>query len=180
MKTLILLGLIMCVGSAVSPANAGARQGDLFGYSLDSRYPLNSTTETGMAGIWRYVHAENPTMPDIISDVTLLTTPKSLRIVEITGTCSCRNMAQAWRFFNVLATRLASRYNVTWRDNDRHGVEAILSSQYRLSLYVQEHPMGGATVFVSLTLASMRDLTDLARSELLDEGYLTEKTEGQE
>jgi hypothetical protein len=167
MKTILLLVLIL---AAISPANAGARQGDLFGYRLDSRYPLTSKTRTGMSGLFRYVYAENATMPETISEVTLLTTPKSLRIAAITGIRSFRDTAAAWRFFNVLAPMLASHYNIRWRDNrKRNGVEAILSSQYRLSLYVRNQPMGGATVFVSLTRVSMRDLAVLARSELRGE-----------
>jgi hypothetical protein len=170
MKTLSLLVLILAVGSAVSPANAGARQGDLFGYRLDSRYPLTSRTQTGMSGMWRYVYAENATTPETISEVTLLTTPKSLRIVAITGIRSFNDSESAWRFFNVMAPMLAAHYGMTWRDNrKRNGVEAILSSQYRLSLYVTRDQMGGATVFVSLTRTKMRDLAALARSELRGE-----------
>ena len=171
MKLIILLILILVVGSAVSPAaNAGARQGDLFGYRLDARYPLTSKTRTGMSGVFRYVYAENATMPETISEVTLLTTPKSLRIVAITGIRFFRDTATAWRFFNVLAPVLASHYMITWRDNrKRNGVEAIFSSHYRLSLYVRKQPTGGATVFVSLTRASMRDLAAQARTELRGE-----------
>jgi hypothetical protein len=170
MKTLLLLIPILAVGSAISPANAGAREGDLFGYRLDARYPLTRQTRTGMSGLWRYVYAENATMPETISEVTLLTTPKSLRIVAITGIRSFSDAATAWRFFNVLAPMLASHYNISWRDNrKRNGVEAIFSSQYRLSLYVRSQPTGGATVYVSLTRTSMRDLPALARTELRGE-----------
>ena len=170
MKTILLLVLILAVGSTVSPAHAGARQGDLFGYRLDSRYRLTSKTRTGMSGFFRYVYAENATMPETISEVTLLTTPKSLRIVAITGIRSFRDRATAWRFFNVLAPMLASHYNITWRDNRKHnGVEAVFSSQYRLSLYVRSQPMGGATVFVSLTRRINARPRSQARKELRGE-----------
>ena len=65
---------------------------------------------------------------------------------------------------------LAAHYNISWRDNrKRNGVEAILSSTYRLSLYVTSEPYGSATVFVSLTRTSMRDLAAQARTELRGE-----------
>jgi hypothetical protein len=165
-----LIFLLVALGSAISPANAGARQGDLFGYRLDSRYPMTSKTRTGMSGPFRYVYAEHATMPETISEVTLLTTPKSLRIVAITGIRSFNDRATAWRFFNVMAPMLAAHYNISWRDNrKRNGVEAILSSTYRLSLYVTSGRYGSATVFVSLTRASMRDLAAQARTELRGE-----------
>jgi hypothetical protein len=166
----IALILALAAVATLSPVNADARQGDLFGYRLDARYPLTANTQTGMSGPWRYVYAENATKPETISDVTLLTTPKSLRIAAITGLRSFRDRGTALRFFNVLAPMLAEYYNIRWRDRrTRDGVEAILSSKYRLSLYVKNQPMGGAQVFVTLTKVAMRDLAAQARSELRQE-----------
>jgi hypothetical protein len=67
-----------------------------------------------------------------------------LQIVSITGLRAFSDKATAWRFFNVMAPMLASHYNISWRGNRKHnGVEAILSSKYRLSLYVTRHPWEG-------------------------------------
>ena len=66
-----------------------------------------------------------------------------------------------------LAPMLAAHYGIVWRDSrTQNGVEVILAAKYRLSLYVQPQRTGGATVFVSLTKASMRNLDALARAEL--------------
>jgi hypothetical protein len=169
MKLRSILSLLLLVG-AIDSASAGAREGDLFGYRLGARYPFNSRTRTGMVGMFRYVYAQNPVMPATISEVTLLTTPKSWQIAAITGLRGFSDKATAWRFFNIMAPMLASHYNIVWRDNrKRNGVEAILSSKYRLSLYVTRSSMGGAIVHVSLTRSSMRDIAAQARAEVKTE-----------
>jgi hypothetical protein len=169
MKARSILSLLLLVG-AIDSASAGAREGDLFGYRLGARYPLTGQTRTGMIGFFRYVYAERPTMPATISEVSLLTTPKSLRIATITGLRSFGSKATAWRFFNVLVPMLASHYNISWRDNRKHnGVEAMLSSKYRLSVYVTGSNLSGVTVYVSLTPASMRDIAAKARAEIKTE-----------
>jgi hypothetical protein len=162
--------LILTAGAALSSVNADARQGDLFGYRLGTRYPMTTNTRTGMSGIFRYVEAENATKPETISEVTLLTTPKTLQIVAVSGRRSFRDTAEAWHFFNVLTPMLASHYNIRWRDNrTQNGVEVILSSRYRLSVYLRPQGTSGAAVFVLLTKVSLRDLAALARSELRQE-----------
>ena len=50
-------------GATLSPVNANARQGELFGYRLGDRYPLTRNTHTGMSGVYRYIEAENATKP---------------------------------------------------------------------------------------------------------------------
>ena len=169
MKRLLLIVIVLTVCGARSPVKADARQGELFGYRLNARYTMTSHTRTGMSGIFRYVEAERAIKPETISHVTILTTPKSLQIVAIAGTRSFRDTAEAWRFFNVLAPLLASHYDLRWRDSrTENGVEAILSSRYRLSVYVQPQRRG-AKVCVSLMNVSPSRLSALARSELRQE-----------
>jgi hypothetical protein len=163
-----LIAVILLI--VIDSARAGAREGELFGYRLGARYPLTSQTRTGMSGFFRYVYAEHPVKPRTISEVTLLTTPKTLQIVAITGLRGFSDRATAWRFFNVFAPMLGAHYGISWRDNRKHnGVEAILSSRYRLSLYVTSGDLGGAIVYVSLTRTSMRDIAAQARAELKNE-----------
>ena len=84
MKKLLRFLISILPLAPLASATAGVLEGDLFGYRLGAKYPLNQATRgyvDVMGGL--IVLAEKPEMPDDFQHVELILTPKSKTIVNI-------------------------------------------------------------------------------------------------
>ena len=164
MSIRIILLLLFALPGAVL-ADAGS--GDFMGYKLGAKYLRSSTTAQQVTTTGNLlITAEQPVKPDDIGEVTLLTTPVTLTIGNITASqwfateAEARDFAR--KYFNLLRTKYPD-WPFGWEvmDPQMNIVEVSLrQAAVNLRLWLAKDSRSAKTPWrISLTLGWLPDST---------------------
>lgn len=147
-----------CLAAGI--AYAGPAEGELFGYRLGGRYPVNANTQGQFFGLGSWViTAQKPTKPAEFSKVELIATPKTFTIANIYAFTEFTVESKARDLESRYADLLQTMYGDRCEPMEKFLEEAfkvLCGKKYELTVqrFKPFKPGDKHSVHVGLTLAS--------------------------
>ena len=154
MRALSVLCLLSVALALPSIANASAGNGELFGYKLGEKYPVDESTLGKSRGLVLDIVAQKPVKPEEIGEVTVITTVKSYTIIEIHSDNRFASRKEAQVFAAKYAGIFVAKYpkaKLDFHSTEARELDAILNDKYHLLVLVYDLENGGAGVQINLS-----------------------------
>ena len=135
-------------------ADAGAESGELFGYKIGDKYPVNKNTivkKGGVLGNLFEIVTENPIKPKEIQEVSVSTTVQTFTIIDIFSRNKFDSSEKKYNFADKYAAILRAKYPEAINNNPNLKTLSVeLNKEYQLIVDIPSLPILSNTVEIKL------------------------------